>query len=316
MSGPLRNGTVSISKKRGFEYDNNMVRVCMQGGESSVLPSDLLLHKVPSLNRVLHHNRKLISNDTACDICTDKLELGARVLAYCKTCGQNLHHECLMKWFEKRELADEERNCPYCRREWHVEDNKIPSLICDYIHPTGLSVYREWLYTSRVPIENLPNGKPNLLPLVYARSLSVAWEDNDFQKAVIHATLEIIVDTGVCFDSVAIHAAYQELAREDALGREDVFLIIIVDLYLLHSRRTTGRWLEAKSANKFPEQFLHDVAVAAVRERETGFMNSEMDLERMKAWYGRIAKLLDDSELDDGSLLEDFKHDDDVQMED
>jgi hypothetical protein len=305
MSGHLKKRARQHPEETRLRVRSNHGSYLHEREGKLILPSDLLLHRAPVLNLNLHSKRKRISNDTACDICTDKLELGAKVLTYCKTCGQNLHYACFMNWFKKREEADEERNCPYCRREWPVENNKIVSIDCNYIHPMGFSVYREWLYTSRIAIENMPSGKPDLLPLVYARTLSLEWDDEDFQKAVIHAVLEIIVDMGVCFDSVVIHAAYEELARYDVL------LVIIVDIYLWHSRRTGGRWLEAKYANKFPAPFLQDVVVASIKGKDTGF---ELDVAKMKAKYDCIAEMLDNGELEDENILEDFKKDDDVEM--
>eukprot|EP01024_Parvocaulis_polyphysoides_P047494 TRINITY_DN45013_c0_g1_i2.p1 TRINITY_DN45013_c0_g1~~TRINITY_DN45013_c0_g1_i2.p1 ORF type:complete len:355 (-),score=56.13 TRINITY_DN45013_c0_g1_i2:209-1234(-) len=62
--------------------------------------------------------RRKVEGD--CPICFDELVEGGEELVWCRTCGNNLHKGCFVRWQQQKRGA---ATCVYCRSHWHEEVN-------------------------------------------------------------------------------------------------------------------------------------------------------------------------------------------------
>lgn len=122
----------------------------------------------------LEAGRKRIEGD--CGICLEPLKAHDKILTWCKTCGNNVHQECLEKW------AKQDMTCPMCRAPW-VPREMFETLTFRDFDPVGFDVYIQWLYTDKIP-EYGEDSEGRCKRLLQAHVLGEAVKDPAFVDAV------------------------------------------------------------------------------------------------------------------------------------
>lgn len=61
--------------------------------------------------------QRALAEGELCPICQDDMTVD-EVLAFCKSCGNNVHNRCMRVWAEHRVSMAESVTCPLCREDW------------------------------------------------------------------------------------------------------------------------------------------------------------------------------------------------------
>jgi len=160
-----------------------------------------------------------------CVICHEGLDALVQSLAYCKTCGNNLHLGCMKQWFENN------KTCPTCHLKW-IPSNFLDTASLDDIDADGFDVYVQWLYGCTIPVYKADKGDDVLrcFRLVLAHNVGETLGDIKFLQVV----RQDIVECSLKMTDKARHqlmlVAYQKTTRPCALRR------LVVDLFALQSK--------------------------------------------------------------------------------
>jgi hypothetical protein len=72
-------------------------------------------------------------------ICHIDFESEEGNITHCKSCGQNLHNDCIDDWTKKKPT------CSLCNARW-INHTKPQTTICRFLDADGFDVYFGWLY--------------------------------------------------------------------------------------------------------------------------------------------------------------------------
>lgn len=135
----------------------------------------------------LEPGRKQADGD--CGICLESLKSHERILTWCKTCGSNVHQDCLEKW------AKHDMTCPMCRAPW-IPREIFETMIFKEIDPAGFGIYMQWLYTDKIP-EYGEDGVARCKRLIQAHMVGETLQDPFFVNAIrcemVHNSLAVDV---------------------------------------------------------------------------------------------------------------------------
>ncbi|KAJ4290992.1 hypothetical protein N0V90_010188 [Kalmusia sp. IMI 367209] len=142
---------------------------------------DLLCAHSPHFRNLLQSSRKPL--DAHCCVCKTSLDASEDNITYCKSCGQNMHNDCIDRWLEKN------TRCPLCRAIWSRED-KHETVRVEGLDRDGFGIWVKCLYGSELP--KLRNESmdadtfdAHIIRLMKASMAANMIQDVDFQDAVM-----------------------------------------------------------------------------------------------------------------------------------
>ncbi|KAI8939762.1 hypothetical protein NX059_003505 [Plenodomus lindquistii] len=179
---------------------------------------DLLCSRSPYLKQAFQHVRKSLEGD--CAICCEDLDSDTSYVTWCKTCGNNIHQDCLQQWVKTS------NKCPFCRTTW----KKSPFFHQSELHELdadGFEVYANWLYTARIPSYRLSKGEntTDCTRLIKAHLLGEKLQDKGFQLAVRKHIVQESLDNVQGISLASITYGYS------AMKGPSTFKQFLVDLY-------------------------------------------------------------------------------------
>ncbi|CAN9163875.1 unnamed protein product [Alternaria alternata] len=163
-----------------------------------------------------------------CVVCHEDLHALIQILTYCKTCGNNLHQDCMKQWFENN------NTCPTCRSEWIMSDF-LDTASLDDIDADGFDVYVQWLYGRIIPIYKADKGVGELRcsRLIGAHIVGDFLKDTAFLSTVRKEILKCSFDMTIKSRENLLIAAYRRTERPCELRR------FLVELYTLQNETTS-----------------------------------------------------------------------------
>ncbi|KAI4644744.1 uncharacterized protein J4E78_009563 [Alternaria triticimaculans] len=135
-----------------------------------------------------------------CVICQEGLDPMVKTLTYCKSCGNNLHEDCMEEW------SGTNSTCPMCRAEW-VMPPFLNSVDLEDTNANDFDMYVQWLYGHTFPkyaTEDRDDGDDgdevdHFVRLYGAYFVAADYQDDEFLQAVreeiIHCSLRMTVDS-------------------------------------------------------------------------------------------------------------------------
>jgi len=157
-----------------------------------------------------------------CVICQEGLDPMVKTLTYCKSCGNNLHEDCMEEW------SGTNSTCPMCRAEW-VMPPFLDIVDLKDTHANGFDMYVQWLYGHTFPKYATDDGDEvdHFDRLSGAYAVGRKYQDDEFLQAVreefIRCSLPLTVESRYA-------CLAQRLRNSDGPGHVMRFL---VDLFTL-----------------------------------------------------------------------------------
>ncbi|CBX98025.1 hypothetical protein LEMA_P094340.1 [Plenodomus lingam JN3] len=202
---------------------------------------DLLCSRSPYLKQAFQHVRKSLEGD--CAICCEELISGVTYATWCKTCGNNIHQECLQQWVKSS------NKCPFCRTIW----KKSPFLQHATLHDLdadGFDVYIQWLYTSRIPSYKTKeeDGAADCIRLIKAHLVGEKLQDKGFQIAVRKQIVQESLDKSQGISSASVTYAYCKTRGSCLIRKFLIDLYAATGDYLMNSLLTITEREDGKDA--------------------------------------------------------------------
>ncbi|KAB2102583.1 hypothetical protein AG0111_0g9091 [Alternaria gaisen] len=159
-----------------------------------------------------------------CIICHEYLDALVQTLTYCKTCGNNLHQDCMKQWSENN------NTCPTFRSKWILSDF-FDTTSLDDMDADGFDVYVQWLYGCTIPVYEAAKGDHELrcFRLILAHEVGETLGDIEFLQVVRQEIIECSLRMTDKSRHQLMLVAYQKTTRSCALRR------LFVDLFALQT---------------------------------------------------------------------------------
>jgi hypothetical protein len=201
---------------------------------------DLLCTYSPFFRTLLQPNRKPIED--LCSVCQYDLETTSDNITYCKSCGQNIHKNCIDNWL------DQKKQCPICRRQW-VKEIKNEKVVVKSLDPEGFNCWVQCAYgSSDLPKLRTVNGKTNaeefdehIIELAKAWAVGNILEDTSFRNAVTAQIAFDVEKNDQLPGKAAIEYLWEQCYTDENLWRLRHFF---VDLYVLKWRPHEEWWYD------------------------------------------------------------------------
>jgi hypothetical protein len=228
-----------------------------------------LCNKSEFFRKKLQPKRKPFDDNTDC-----------KELTYCTAhCGNNFHYKCMERWKDAKRAAGEAVKCPFCRHTWAAENNMTTVHRLPKISATAFSIFSDWLYHTRIVVEDVETGfeehLPNMVALVTAYVLGLHLKHSTFYQAVMEALLETAKDTSICPGPVVIGCAYENTRKGSVLRH------VIVRLF---AQRGQAKWRDMYKIEGYPVDFLKDLVSALLKQQPS--LKDTLDLSKMKEEFG------------------------------
>ena len=209
---------------------------------------DLLCAHSPYFKSLLQASRKPIDSPVDCCVCETPLLISEDNIAYCKSCGQNMHTQCIDQWLERN------AKCPLCRFIWTREDQHIKVTIPG-LDREGFENWAKCLYRSKLPVlkEEIPDAEifdRHLIRLIRASSAAKNIKDLTFQDAVIAQIALDIEKHNLLPGLLVIQYLFSEMEKESDFA---VMRAFVIDVYAL-------RWSAGDETFWLGNYDLHGVA--------------------------------------------------------
>jgi hypothetical protein len=237
-----------------------IVRITI-GEEKKVVPvhEELLCTSSLYFRDRLQKTRKPVEGE--CSICHENMDTDKEEIAYCHTCGGNVHFDCIKQWEARNKARKPVREdgviCPLCRSVWNLSESR--TCVCPNLKPKPFGIYTEWLYTKNISIDE----DVRVLNLAH-KSLFEAWhigrliKDKKFLNAILCATIELIEDTKKYPSADAMLCLYQWTTANCRLRK------LVVDAVAAN----VGAESLIDSWWFYPEQHKKDLVMALLRKRD------------------------------------------------
>jgi hypothetical protein len=248
---------------------------------------DLICRTSTLFRLQLQKNRKPLPPTAAADICCichDDLDPTTKDIAYCVTCGKNIHELCIKDWKRKSDQQPGDRpppTCPMCRATWKNEPLLKHLTLDDDLDAQAVQMYLDWLYSTdlRVPSSVSRDSDAFNVALLECWAVAGAVDDHAFKTVVIKT---YFTEAGVQFWDESINWAF-----EDGYGNEEICRFVI-DVFMTYME---PGWFRDESKG-WPDGFVREVAERAWEGCRT--RKSYKDVKR--EWLGRLQEEEEEAE--------------------
>jgi hypothetical protein len=188
-----------------------------------------------------------------CVLCHEDLDAMGEDLTYCKTCGNNLHQDCMDQW------SHTNNTCPTCRAVW-VKSPFINTFNLEDTDADGFDVYVQWLYRCAIPTyaADKEDVRFRCRRLVKAHVVGDNLGDEEFVKVVRCEIIKCSLGGTFSLSVTALKWAYSMTDGSCILRR------FMTDLYALHGNR--GNWLGNSQAAKLSHAIFVDLLKSPVNK--------------------------------------------------
>ncbi|KAI4958967.1 hypothetical protein J4E86_002687 [Alternaria arbusti] len=223
-----------------------------------------------------------------CVICHEDLDPVALDLTYCKTCGNNVHENCI----DRRTTID--NTCPTCRAEW-VEPPSSQSMDLAQVEVNGFDMYAQWLYGSSLPSYNADEdgGELRCIRLINAHIVGDLLKDSQFVQAVRKEIIKCSLNISDASRYTLLTHVYESTKDRCALRK------LFIDLHILRNKHTRAQMREA------PKAITHDLIYRLLERSRTlrdedvwSFMRDEGYIEQDEANIDEVDDTTGNESLD------------------
>jgi hypothetical protein len=217
---------------------------------------DLICRTSTLFKSKLQKNRKLIHPGTEaeeCCVCQEDLDPTIADIAYCVTCGQNIHNSCIDQWKRTSNNQASERRptttCPMCRATWKNEAQFNSLTLDSTLDAEAVQIYLDWLYTSsvRTPSTLSPSSDGFNLLLLKCWAVANVVEDITFRNDVV-----------TTFFTKAVTQPWKQSVKwafTEGYATDEI-KDFVVDVFIAHME---PGWFREESAS-WPDVFVREVA--------------------------------------------------------
>jgi hypothetical protein len=181
-------------------------------------------------------------------------------IAYCETCGGNIHSDCMKKWEEQQQDDDSdsemEVTCPLCRSPWDTSNNR--TVKCPNLDAESFSMYFEWIYTKNISIDgNDKNSHHIFCELFKAWDFGRRVKDEKFLTAILYVTVEIMQDSKKWPGPISTTQLYASTSVDCRLRK----LIVSLNATVAKMDHFEAYW------HLYPAAFQKDLSIAMMQKR-------------------------------------------------
>jgi hypothetical protein len=188
---------------------------------------DLICLTSTLFKQQLQKHRKLLppsGTTDVCCVCYDDLDPTTKDIAYCVTCGKNIHELCIENWKRKSDQQRHDRpppTCPMCRATWKNEPLLKNLTISDDLDAAAVQMYLDWLYSTdlRIPARVDRATDAFNVALLKCWAVASAVQDDAFKGVVLAA---FFTEAGAQFWRESIHWVF-----EDGYGNAEIRSFVI-----------------------------------------------------------------------------------------
>jgi len=248
--------------------------------------ADMLCDQSTFFKNQVQESRQVIEGE--CVICHEDLDPVALNLTYCKTCGNNVHENCIDKWNKI------DNTCPICRAEW-VEPPSFQPMDLAQVEVNGFDMYAQWFYGSSLPAYNAngEGGELRCIRLINAHIVGDLLKDSQFVQAVRKEIIKCSLDISDASRNRLLAHVYKSTHDRWALRK------FFIDLHILRNRHIRAQMREA------PKVIIHDLIhrllerSRALRDEDVwSFMSDEEHIEQDEADIDEVDDTTGNESLD------------------
>ena len=190
--------------------------------------ADLLCKHSVYFKNHIQKARKDIEGE--CVICHETLDAVGADLTFCERCGDNLHQDCLGKWYQTKPT------CPTCRTKW-VDPSPLDCMVLEDLSADGFDMWAQWLYGSSLPTYSADQGEDEVrcIRLIDAHIVGDFVKDSDFVQVVRRAIISCYLNVSDVSRQNLIERVYQNTPGFSGLRRMFIDLHIATHKNIFHN---------------------------------------------------------------------------------